>query len=59
VFGDFNGDGWADYADVNRGTGEIWSHNSQLNGTFDQANHFAYGVYPLNHWILGVPVSMP
>jgi hypothetical protein len=34
----------------------------QLNGTFNQAPIFAYGVYPLGnggHWILGVPISLP
>jgi hypothetical protein len=61
VFGDFNGDGWADYADVNRNTGEIWVHRSLNNGTFDTGT-YAYGVHSLGSGgrsILGVPVTFP
>jgi hypothetical protein len=62
VFGDFTGDGWADYADVNRNTGEIWVHRNTNNGYFDTSGNWAYGVYSLGsggRWILGVPVSFP
>jgi hypothetical protein len=63
VFGDFDADGLADYADVNRGTGEIWTHkNMNGSGWFDTGTHFAYGTYTVSgggYWILGLPVSLP
>jgi hypothetical protein len=62
VFGDFDGDNWTDYADVNRNSGEIWVHRSNQNQTFDQVNVWEYGVFSLGtggRWILGVPVSFP
>jgi hypothetical protein len=61
VFGDFDGDGWADYGDVNIPFGDIWVHRSQNNGLFDP-NTYAYGVYSLGSGgrsILGVPVNFP
>jgi hypothetical protein len=63
VFGDFDADGLADYADVNRGTGEIWTHkNMNGSGWFNTGTHFAYGTYTVSgggYWILGLPVSLP
>jgi hypothetical protein len=45
VFGDFNADGLADYADVNLDTGEIWWHaNLGVGMGFNQV-HGAYGTY--------------
>jgi hypothetical protein len=32
--GDFTGDGWADYADYHRLSGQIWIHENLHNGTF-------------------------
>jgi hypothetical protein len=60
VFGDYNADGYCDYADVNKGTGEFWVHLNTGSGTFNPAN-YAYGVYTPNvgFSIMGLPVTLP
>jgi hypothetical protein len=45
VFGDFNGDGLADYADVQKDTGEIWWHANLGPGSGFNPVHSAYGLY--------------
>jgi hypothetical protein len=60
IFGDFNGDGWADYADVNRGNGEFWVHENLKNGAFNTGINWGHGYYSLGSggfWIMGLPVS--
>jgi hypothetical protein len=58
VFGDFNGDGLADYADVHKDTGEIWWHANLGVGSGFNPVHSAYGQYSSTPgWsILGFPV---
>jgi hypothetical protein len=58
VFGDFNGDGLADYADVHKDTGEIWWHANLGPGVGFSPVHSAYGLYSSTPgWsILGFPV---
>jgi hypothetical protein len=58
VFGDFNADGLADYADVNKDTGEIWWHANLGPGSGFNPAHTAYGLYSsaAGFSILGFPV---
>jgi hypothetical protein len=57
LFGDFTGDGWTDYADVNTATGELWVHANLRNGTFDGAN-WLYAVisHSSGFCVMGLPV---
>jgi hypothetical protein len=57
LFADFTGDGYADYADVNTGTGDMWVHENLHNGTFSGAN-WAYTVltHSSGFCVMGLPV---
>jgi hypothetical protein len=60
IFGDYNRDGYCDYADVNRSSGQFWVHLNNGNGTFNPAN-YATGFYTPNAGfsIMGNPISLP
>lgn len=57
LFGDFTGDGWADYADANLGTGDLWVHENLHNGTFSAAG-WAHTVvtHSAGVCVMGLPV---
>jgi len=61
IVGDFTGVGFADYADVQRDSGEFWVHENLRNGTFDPVGppDWGYGLYtPWLGWnIFGLPVT--
>jgi hypothetical protein len=62
IFGDFDGDGWADYVDVQRQTGDFWVHLNNRNGTFAPVNmHWGSGLFTSSPGfsILGMPITMP
>jgi hypothetical protein len=57
LFGDFTGDGWADYADLNTGTGEMWVHESTHDGKFSSANWlYAIVSHSSGFCVMGQPV---
>lgn len=60
LFGDFTGDGYADYADANLSTGDMWVHENLHNGTFSAAN-WAYTVltHSSGFCVMGLPVCWP
>lgn len=62
IFGDFTGDGYADFADVNRQTGEFWVHENLHNGTFAGTGvNWGSGLFTnvSGFSLLGLPVTLP
>jgi len=62
IVGDFTGDNWVDYADVNRQTGEFWVHENLHNGSFAGTNvNWGQGLFSNSPGfaIFGVPVTIP
>jgi hypothetical protein len=57
IFGDFTGDGWADYADVNTVSGEMWVHENLHNGTFSGTNWlYTLISHSSGFCVMGLPV---